>query len=78
MGPESAQYREDHKAEFVEAGGGLEIQVDQVHDGPGHAAAIAFDAGQQLAQTQALAGIEEISGQQQQDQRQQHVTAGLC
>ena len=60
LSPEKAQHRENDKAKFVDACRGLEVEVDQVHDGPGHAAAIAFYAGQQLAQAQRLPLVEII------------------
>ena len=62
LGPQQAQHRENNKAALVEGGGGGKVQVDQVHDGPGHAAAKAFYASQQLAQAQRWAGIERIRG----------------
>ena len=63
LGPQHAQHRENNKTALVEGGGGGKVQVDQVHDGPGHATAKAFYAGQQLAQAQRWAGIEGICGQ---------------
>ena len=60
LGPEPAQHGENDKAKFVEACRSLEFQVNQVHDGPGHAAAIAFYAGQQLAEAQRLPLVEVV------------------